>query len=276
MAKQIDLQADWGQLAEVIGTVKGATKVLDDSKFMDLLLTRAHAQASIQFDGDAAAYAAATGTLGHMYEWGTAGINIGRTTRRMDPLAKEAKLWSHVLTGTGTTKEASFKFQPSVVPIPKPTVKATGVPRATLQLLKGGPYVFAGKAAIMESGTTVTIRPRGSNMLFLPFGPEGPRSPKYAGKTHIWVKGPIYSQPGKNYAGNFSKFWLAWWNTEGDRVITDSIESRVNTKMQTLLDSAGRKMGTRPTKISARTFKLDISKAQANAERKMYNDMEKP
>ncbi len=276
MAKQIDLQADWGALAEVIGTVKGATKVLNDDKFMDLLLTRAHAEASVQFDGDAAAYAAATGTLGHMYEWGTAGINTGRTTRRMDPLSEGAKLWRHSLTGTGTVKEAGFTFQPSVVPIPKPTVKATGVPRATLQMLRGGPYVFAAKAAIMESGTTVTIKPRGDNMLFLPFGPDGPRNPKYAGKTYIWVKGPIYSQPGKTYAGNFSKFWLAWWNSEGERVMTESVENKVNMKMQTMLDSAGRRMGNRPTKITQRSFKLDVSKAQANAERKMYNEMERP
>jgi hypothetical protein len=273
MPKQIDLQADWSALSEMIGTVQGAVKVLDDSKFMDLLITRAHAEAKVQFDGDAAAYAMATGTLGHMYEWGTAGINSGRTTRRMDPLSEGAKLWRHTLTGSGTTKEAGFNFQPSVVPIPKPTVKATGVDRATLSLLKGGPYVFAAKAAIMEAGTTVTIRPRGDNMLFLPFGPEGPRNPKYAGKTYIWTRGPIRSVPGKTYAGNFSKFWLAWWAAEGDRVMTESIETAVNRKMQTMLDKAGRRMGTRPTKISARTFKLDLSKARANAERQMYEGM---
>lgn len=276
MPKQIDLQADWGALAEVIGTVKGAAKVLDDNKFMDLLITRAHAKAAIQFDGDAAAYATATGTLGHMYEWGTAGINTGRTTRRMDPLSSGAKLWRHQLTGFGSTKEASFNFQPSVVPIPTPTVKATGVPRATLQLLKGGPYIFAAKASIMESGTTVTIRPRGNNMLFLPFGPDGPRNPKYAGKTYIWVKGPIYSQPGKTYAGNFSKFWLTWWNMEGDRIMSESVEESVDVKMRTLVDAAGRKMGTRPTKMSTAKFKLDLAKAQANAERKMYAEMERP
>lgn len=270
MPKQIDLKADFRALSEMIGTVQGALKVLDNDKYMDLLLTRAHAEASIQFDGDAAAYAMATGTLGHMYEWGTAGINTARATRRMDPLSEGAKLWRHTLTGVGTTKEAGFNFQPSVVPIPKPTVKATGVDRATLSLLKGGPYVFAAKAAIMESGTTVTIRPRGDNMLFLPFGPDGPRNPKYAGRTYIWTRGPIRSVPGKTYAGNFSKFWLAWWNTEGDRVMTESVEQAVDKKMRTLVDSAGRRMGTRPTKISTRTFKLDLSRARAHAEREMY------
>jgi hypothetical protein len=276
MPKQIELQADWSALAEVIGTVKGATKVLDDSRFMDLLITRAHTEAAIQFDGDAAAYAAATGTLGHMYEWGTAGINTGRTTRRMDPLSSDAKLWRHTLAGNGRTKEAGFNFQPSVVPIPAPTVKATGVPRAQLALLKGGPYVFAAKASIMESGTTVTIRPRGDNMLFLPFGPDGPRSSKYAGLTHIWTRGPIRSQPGKTYAGNFSKFWLAWWASEGEKIMSESIETAVDVKMRNLLDSAGRRMGTRPTKMSTAQFKIDMSKAQVTAERKMYAEMERP
>jgi hypothetical protein len=273
MPKQIELEADWSALSELIGTVEGATKVLNDSKFMDLLITRAHAEAKVQFDGDAAAYATATGTLGHMYEWGTAGINTGRTTRRMDPLSESAKLWKHTLSGTGSTKEAGFVFQPSTVPIPKPTVKATGVDRATLSLLKGGPYVFAAKAAIMEAGTTVTIRPRGDNMLFLPFGPDGPRNPKYAGRTYIWTRGPIRSVPGRTYAGNFSKFWLAWWNTEGDKIMTDSIEDAVSRKMQTLLDKAGRRMGNRPTKVGTKKFNLDLSKAKAYAERQMYEGL---
>lgn len=270
MANQIDLKADFGALADMIGTVKGVSKVLNDSKFMDLLITRAHSEAAVQFDGDAAAYAAATGTLGHMYEWGTAGINNARASRRMSPLSDGAKLWKHTLRGSGTTKDAGFNFQPSVVPIPKPTVSATGVDSATLSTLTGGPYIFAAKAVIMESGTAVTIRPRGNNMLFLPFGKEGPRNPKYAGKTYIWTRGPIRSVPGKTYAGNFSKFWLSWWNTEGDRVMTDSIEQAVNMKAQTLLDSAGRRMGTRPAKISAVQFKMNLGQAQANAERKMY------
>lgn len=273
MPKQIEYEADWSALASVVGAVKGATKVLDDASYMDLLITRAHAEAKVQFDGDAAAYATATGTLGHMYEWGTVGINNQPTTRRMNPLTEEAKLWRHTLTGTGHAKEAGFVFQPSVVPIPKPTVKATGVPRAQLQLLKGGPYVFAAKAAIMESGTSVTIRPRGDNFLFLPFGPDGPRNPKYAGRTFIWTKGPIHSVPGKTYAGNFSKFWLTWWNAEGERVMTESIDTAVNTKMQTLLDSAGRRMGNRPTKVSTRSFSLQMDKARVLAERQMYEGL---
>lgn len=270
MAKTIEWKTDFGPLAEVVGTVTGAAKVLNDDKYMDAVITRAHKAAAVQFDGDAAAYAESTNTLGHMYEWGTAGINMGRTTRRMNPLSDSAKLWRHTLTGRGPIKEAGFMFKPSVVPIPKPTVKATGVPKSQLRLLKGGPYVFAAKAAIMETGTTVTIRPRGDNLLFLPFGPEGPRNPKYAGLKFIWTRGPIRSVPGKTYAGNFSKFWLAWWNTEGEQVMTNSIEESVTTKMQSLVDSAGRRMGARPTKISTRAFKLQMDKARALAEREMY------
>jgi hypothetical protein len=273
MPRQIELQADWSALSEMIGTVQGATKVLNDSKFMDLVVTRAHAEAKVQFDGDAAAYATATGTLGHMYEWGTQGINSQPTTRRMSPFSDEAKLWRHTLSGNGRVKEIGFQFRPSVVPVPKHTTKETGVPRATLAMLKGGPYIFGAKAAIMESGVSVTIRPRGDNMLFVPFGPEGPRNPKYFGRTYIWHRGPIRTVPGKNYAGNFSKFWLAWWNTEGERVMTESIESSVTRRMQNLVDRAGRRMGNRPTKLSAKTIKYDLSRARANAERQMYEGL---
>ena len=104
----------------------------------------------------------------------------------------------------------------------------------------------------------------------MPFGPEGPRNPKYAGRTYIWHRGPIRSVPGKTYAGNFSKFWIAWWNTEGDRVMTDAVESMVSTKMQTMVDKAGRRMGNRPTKVSTYSFKIQMDKARALAEREMY------
>lgn len=273
MAKTIDLSADWSQLAEFVGTIQGAVKVLEDNSYMDLLLTRAHAEAAIQFDGDTAAYALATNTLGHMYEWGTVGINTARTTRRMDPLSSGAKLWKHTFTGNGANKQAGFMFQPSVVPVPAPTVETTGVPLAQLRKLTGGPYVFSGKAAIMESGISVTIRPRGNNKLFVPFGKEGPRNPKYAGRTFIFHPGPIRTVPGKNYAGNFSKFWMTWWNTEGDRMMTDSVQQSVDIKMQTLVDSIGRKMGGRPTKSTIRTWKISVDAARANAERKMYEGM---
>lgn len=277
MAKQVDLKADFSQLASFIGTVQGASKALEDAKFMDMLLTRAHAEAKTQFDGDAAVYAVATGTLGHMYEWGTAGINNGRTTRRQDPLSEGAKLWRHKLTGFGTTKEASFIFQASVVPVPKPTVERTGVPKAELMKLTGGPYVFAGKAAIMEAGTTVTIRPRGNNKLFVPFGQEDARNPiaRRLGRNFVFTKGPINTIPGKNYAGNFSKYWMVWWNTEGDRIMTDSVQQAVDNRMTTLVDSIGRKMGGRPSKISFAQFKIEVAAAKKYAEREMYAQMEK-
>jgi hypothetical protein len=275
MAKPIDITADFSELAEFIGTFQGAAKVLEDSKYMDALLTHAHRQASIQFDGDIAAYALATNTMGHMYEWGTAGINTGRTTRRMDPLSEGAKLWRHQLSGRGMTKEASFVFQPSVVPVPAPTVEITGVPRAQLRMLTGGPYVFVAKAAIMEAGTVVTIRPRGDNKLFVPFGKEGPRNPAYAGRTFIFTKGPIRTVPGKNYAGNFSKYWMVWWSSEGDKIMSESVQSAVDAKMTQLVDSLGRNMGNRPSRTTAATWKMSVDKARQFAERRMYGEMDR-
>jgi hypothetical protein len=55
--------------------------------------------------------------------------------------------------------------------------------------------------------------------------------------------------------------------------MTESIESSVARRMQNLVDRAGRRMGNRPTKLSAKTIKYDLSRARANAERQMYEGL---
>lgn len=266
----IDYEVDFGELAGVIGTVKGVAKVLNDQKYMDRALTHAWKRAKTAFDNDAAAYAVATGTIPHMFEWGTQGVNKGRTNRRMPPTSPEAKLWKHELSGYGRTKEASFVFQPSVVPVPPPTTAKTGVPRAELDKLTGGPYIFAAKAAIMEAGTAVTIRPREGDKLFVPFGQEGPRGESSRGRNFVFTKSPVHVIPGKTIAGNFSKFWLLWWSTEGSKIVTEQIQNRVDYEVENLVDSIGRSMAKRPMKPSSRSFMLTVEKAKALAERTLY------
>jgi len=270
----IKYKVNMNELAGVIGTIQGAAKVLEDRDYIDAVLRHAHGRAADRFDQDASAYALATGTINHMFEWGTAGINRGRTTRRMNPDSQEAKLWRHHLTGMNGDLQASFNFQPSVVPIPKPTVVRTGVPRTVLNRLTGGPYVFTGKAAIMEAGLTVTIRPRGDNMLFVPFGNESAKDPsaRAHGRNYIFTKGPINTVPGKTVAGNFSKFWIAWWSTEGDHIVGDYTQRKIDRKLDTLVDSIGRRIGQRPIRMTAKSFSMNVEKARKLAEREMYTD----
>src|SRR5690242_5633907 len=86
------------EVAQLIGTIYGADKATRTNVYIDHLMHAAHADAAEQFNKDIAAQAMATQRFNHMYEWGTAGINKGRTSRRMDPLSPEAMLWRHRLS----------------------------------------------------------------------------------------------------------------------------------------------------------------------------------
>ncbi|SRR6266498_3168602 len=271
----IDYNVDFSEMAGIIGVVNGAAKILDDSRFMDRLITHAHKRTKPSFNNDAAAYAAATGTIRHMFEWGTAGINPGRTNRRMSPNDPMARLWEHTLTGTGKTKVAGFVFRPSLVPIPAPTVAKTGVPSSELAKLTGGPYLFTNKAAVIETARPVTIRPKDSDWLFVPFGPEGPRGASVRkGRNFIFTKGPVHTIPGKRLAGNFSKFWVAWWETEGASIMAEKMQTRIDYEMENLVDSIGRTMGARPSKVKSMQFNVQIAAAKRAAESMLMRESE--
>ena len=270
----IEYTTDFDDIAGIIGTVKGMAKVMNEPRYLDRIITHAYKRTTPEFDTAAAAYGLATGSINHMFEWGTAGINSGRTTRRMQPTDPMSHLWTHHITGNGRNKQASFQFKPSVVPVPPPTVARTGVPREELDKLTGGPYIFSAKAAVMETGVRVTIAPNESEWLFVPFGPGGPHSYDSGRKkkrNFIFTKSPIETIPGKTVAGNFSKFWLVWWGTEGSRVLTDRVQAQIDYQTEQLMaEAALENRAIRPSKLSTRTFELKVKKAQEFARRRLY------
>lgn len=262
MVGTMNYEVDWGGLAGVIGTITGASRVVDDDKYMDMVLTEAHKRAADQFDRDAVAYAESTGQIRHMFEWGTPGINEGSSNMHFSPNSPQAKLWTHRLTGGGKEKSASFVFRPSIANVPPPTPEKTGVTQTELNKLTGGPYVFRMKAAVFESGRAVVIRPRNVSKLFV--------APANGRHGFVFTKGPVRAIPGASLAGNFSTFWMGWWSSQGDQIVTDYVEDETTKKMATLVDSIGRRIGRRPIRKSTVAFRMDVEQARKFAERQMY------
>lgn len=243
-----------GDVAQLIGTIYGAEKTVRTNIYIDSLMKAAHAEATSQFDQDIAAQATATQMFNHMYEWGTVGINKGMTSRRLNPLSHEAKLWKHRLTGgRGKHKGIDFSYRASKVPVPQPTTAKTKVAREYLDRLSGRKHIFYWKAPIIESGMKVKLRPKYAQAIFVPFYGK-PRSHNLSDETRkrgfLFHKGPLTNIPGhgtiqgRDLAGNFTAFWETWWNSTGQAILQTEMTRDVDEQLRIALEKAG-KVGQR-------------------------------
>lgn len=261
-----------GEIAELIGTIYGVEKATRTNIYIDHLMRAAHSEAAAQFNKDIAAQAAATQRFNHMYEWGTAGINKGRSTRRMNPLNPEAMLWQHKITGRGKSKGIDWVYRASKTPVPQPTTDKTKVSRTELDKLSGRKHIFYWKAPIIEQGMKVKLRPKYANMIFVPFYGD-PRSPKLDARTRkrgfLFHKGPLTNIPGhgtiqgRDLKGNFTAFWETWWNSAGNEILQSRMASAVDKDVQEALVAAGAKKGKRSRN---KNWKFSIATAAKETE----------
>jgi hypothetical protein len=226
----INFKADLDAVLEMIGTFEGINEAYSDAQYLDDTVTRAHREASLQFDLAAAASAGA-GYLSHVYEFGVPGITAG-PPRISDPTSPAARLWTHNISGTKGMYSINYVFRPAVVPNPQPTKARTGVPSKYLRKLSKRKYVFHSKAFVMETGMEVEITSKEGRRLFVPFY----GMPKQVGnKTYMMYDaekhGPINTTPGRNTAGTFTAFWEGWWAAQGTKIMEDNITESASADM---------------------------------------------
>lgn len=227
---KVSVFTNWESVADMIGSLEGIRQGLDKDAYMQRLIENAHGKATSVFDV-AAASAAKAGRMTHMYEFGTIGITRG-PVRHPDPTSARARLWTHQLTGAGKSMNVGFMFRPAVTRNPNHTTAHTGVPSKYLRRLSRRKYLFWNKASVVESGTPVSIKSKQPHgLLFIPFMGK-PRS----GATKHDIKrgymmypaagqGPIEAIPGRTSKGSFTKFWMGWWESEGQALMDISMVS---------------------------------------------------
>lgn len=262
-----------GEVAQMVGSIYGVTETVKTSYYIDALMRYAHSEAAQQFNRDIAAQAIATQMFNHMYEWGTAGINKGRTTRRMNPLSPEAMLWEHRLSGgRSRSKGIDWKFRASKVPVPQPTTAKTKVAREHLDRLSGRKHIFFWKAPIIEYGMKVKLRPKYANAIFVPFygKPRSPHlSPEDRKRGFIFHKGPLTNVPGhgtiqgRDLAGNFTAFWESWWNGAGSQIL----ESKMNGAVDKHVEEAFARAGKKGSRGRSKNWRFEIKTAERETER---------
>lgn len=269
MANKLNFFTNIEGLGDLIGAVDGMDAGMNNS-YIAGLITEAHMEAATQFDMVAAAHGTA-GFITHMFEYGTAGITRGYR-RHHDPTAAKARLWVHRLVGTGGTFDAGFIFRPALSPNPKPTVKHTKVEKQYLDRLSKREYTFRQRAMVMETGLQVTIRPKASKRLFVPFYGQEPTGDPSNKRGFAMVPGPLRVTPGAEAAGTFTAFWNGWWRTEGTRMMEQNIERRVDNDTREVMKRAEAEAGKqRMEPLHLVNVAGEANKAKSDTKRKIDN-----
>lgn len=258
---------DTAELSEVIGAVYAAEKLGNDNSYMGDLLECAHATTANVFNEEVTATAIASGSFKHMYEWGTIGINSGRSSRRMSPTNPAARLWRNDLEGFGRERVLNYTFLPSTATVPMPTVAKTGVSSRILSMLNRT-HIFWNKAAVMELGTTVTIAPKHGTKLFIPFygEPQGDISAAAERRGYMMYAGEVEVQPGRWSQGTFTTYWTRFWNGRGFEMMQEHVEHALTLDLEEEMRITPK---ANPLPPSPNGFHAEVAASQKKSEMRM-------
>lgn len=137
----------------------------------------------------------------HMYEWGRVG----------DP---NARLWKHILRGTGSSRVATFDFKASKKAVPlTPEKVQVGVKKN---------HIFVWKAPVLELGLPVRISPKIATTLVMDY-------PKRTGEL-VYTKRTIYipRQGAEQVWGAFTNEFMRWFSSG---IPTDIIRTKLEPKI---------------------------------------------
>ena len=226
---EVKLMVDLGPVIEFLAAGNAMALSLNQTKkYTDSIFDNAFGEADEEFNIRAAGYAAVTGNISHMYEWGTIGINRGRTNMRPDPMSRAARLWDNVAPGRGFNRVITYYFKPSFANVPKPTVRDTGMDPEIIGKMRD--HIFRWKAEMMEWGREVTIVPDKAKFLLIPVT-EANRAyvrSNDAKRGYTLSKGPITFQAGGNrYANNFTTFWMQYWEGDGEFIVNRAVNRQI-------------------------------------------------
>lgn len=255
--------------AEVTGTVDGVLKALDSRIVEDDIVRMYHSYMSTAFDRSMYNVARSDKKhFHHVYEWNMTG-------------APGAALWRHDLEGTTGHRVAGFHFVPSVVPVPEPTPKNTGVSASELNKIhfRKRNYKFPNKAYVFESGLRTTINPSGATHMFVPLRGKTlqPRSNKKSDidfakrankRGYMWVQTPVH-QDHQETMGKFTAYYLMWYEANHERIFDEQVAPRLDRSIRKVylagMNAVGAQTITRLASSTRSTFSM---RAAADASEK--------
>jgi len=263
------INADFGNMAQAIGVISGIAK--GSKVYTSALVEMAEEAAEKEFNISADAFTMSTGQLRHVYEPGKNGLPGYR-------------LWTiRASTGAGGRRSGkrsvSFTFKSSKLKSPN-TPESTGIPEGVFPagLRNKSRVPFFNRAFVLETGQTVTLRPKYSKVLFIPLWQEVPLPGRNKAEPQVDEHGrerwfrfstkPTTFTPSK-FAGNFSSFWATWWETEGPAVVKRTTEKRAYGDIRRLT-----KKGFTSKQARSRSIEITVKRNEKVAEALMENEAE--
>jgi hypothetical protein len=233
MARKSRVKIDM-QLDDVITAIAGfdvMEKAVDnDSQYMYYVMYTAHEESLETFHEVAAATATTVG-IEHMYEWGTVGINTGRSSMRPSPLEPRARLWEDTIDGQGMNFVLGYDFKPSTATVPKLTTRDSGIDQEVIKRMKT--HIFWNKAMVMETGASVRITRKDAEFLLIPTSTMEEQNVNLTPKTYDRKRGYMLrkvgynAQPGHKSMGKFNSMWVAYWAGQGIEQVKESIQKQI-------------------------------------------------
>jgi hypothetical protein len=217
-----DFTADTSGAFGAMGYIAGITGQVKTQAYLDSVVTFTHATLATFFDNWLDALARTSPReFQHVYEWPTHFRMYEQTVGNPG-----ARLWRHTLKGGSGTREASFQFLPSKTFVPVDPLLLSPNPR-TGRVVKERVHMFELKAAAMEYGISVSLRPKLAKYLAFPSGNVRP----------MFTKGPVnFTAGGGVTKGKFTAAYIAWWSSQAQGHFEKDIAPTLS---KDLIDQAG-------------------------------------
>lgn len=220
----IDLVANFGGVIEGLAAADAYMSLDTNIAYYNAVIEYAFEKTDTVFNNHAAAYAEAGGGIGHMFEYGTLGVNRQQSNMRPQPTEERARLWKTVMINKGPKSGATvtYEFKPSVSDVPISTLIS---PDARAKMRR---HQFTWKARILEENEPVTIRLKDAQFLLIPVRPgaQGFR-PNDVKRGYTLTKRSFTMYPGDRTAGRFSAFWAKFWEDPAGEFMSESVSSQL-------------------------------------------------
>lgn len=228
----LTLQADLSNLGGYVGAVEGLISAIQDPRVQSDFLGHVMDKTRTVFYAESlAAMHSGAANIKHVYEWGEAQGEVS-----------DIRLFKLTKGGRGNQRYMNFAFLPSTVPVPLPDPETYGFPPASKSGKTLSRHIFRMKALVMETKSSVTIRPKAAKKLFIPD----------ASKTKGFFMAPSarINPGGPQATGGFAKWWSQWFETRAE-----SIAEAEASKAEEVIKATGQKViryaaGTRINGVS--------------------------
>lgn len=198
----VSLSADLSGIGNYIGAVDGIITALQDPRIQGNFLGKIQDKTRKVFYVETLVAAqTGAGRVKHVYEWGTEQGTI--TEQRLYKLTKH---------GQGADRLMSYHFLPSVAPVPLPDARY-GFPESSKRGNSLSRHTFTMKALVMETKSSVTIRPKRAKALFIPV--EGHK------RGFVMATGARINPGGANATGGFASWWTQWFETRAEAIASE-------------------------------------------------------